>query len=231
MLGRIAILDAMSRGDISISYEYDLTGETPSRLDQSAPVIPDDDEALGSRIFQQHFFGDRLGITLGPIVISDSIRKLPGRTLFKGRRNHFNLENSDGNIEIMPGESLTVHSMEYISVSGNSAAYILPRLTLATVGLVVVPTYIDPHWEGILQLYITNLSSHAHSLKLGERVAICRFYQVDRADDSSDIKSQFAQKSHHFGLNWRRILDSDGDVQLRKKRPIRSVSTTLRQVA
>jgi dUTPase len=220
MLGKTAILSALSQGDISISYEYDLTGETPSRLTQAAPVDPIDANALGTRIFQQQFFGDRLGVTLGPIVVSDSIRKLSGRTLFKNRRNHFDLASSDGSIELMPGESLAVHSMEYIKLSGEIAAYILPRLTLATVGLTVVTTYIDPHWEGILQLYITNHSAHSHSLKLGERIAICRFYKVDGADDNPDIKSQFVQKSHHYGLNWRRILDTDSEVQPRRKRPV-----------
>ena len=39
MLGKRALLDAVSKGDISISYEYDLTAETPVRL--SAPVFVD----------------------------------------------------------------------------------------------------------------------------------------------------------------------------------------------
>jgi dUTPase len=217
MFGKNAITAALSRGDISISYEYDLSSDVPVRLHDVAVVDPHDPDALATRIFQRHFFGDRLGLTLGPIVVSDSIRRLPGRVLFKGRTGHFDLTQSNGEIEIMPGESLAVHSVEYIRVGAKTAAYILPRLTLATAGLVVATTYIDPYWEGILQLYITNLSPQPHSLKFGERIAICRFYEVEGADETPEIKSQFTQKSHHYGLNWRRILDSDADVQPRRK--------------
>jgi len=220
MFGKNAIMDALSRGDISISYEYDLSMDVPVRLADAAVVDPHDPDALATRIFQRHFFGDRLGLTVGPIVVSDSIRRLPGRVLFKGRAGHFDLTKSNGEIEIMPEESLAVHSVEYVRVGAKTAAYILPRLTLATAGLVVVPTYIDPYWEGILQLYITNLSSEPHSLKFGERIAICRFYEVEGADENPEIKSQFTQKSHHYGLNWRRILDSDADVQPRRKQHV-----------
>jgi deoxycytidine triphosphate deaminase len=217
MFGKKAITDALASGDIGISYEYDLTMDVPARLPDVAIVSPNDPGALATRIFQRHFFGDRLGLTLGPIVVSENIRHLEGRVLFKKRTGHFDLTKSDGEIEIMPGESLAVHSVEYVRLGARTAAYILPRLTLATAGLVVVPTYIDPYWEGILQLYIINLSPRPHSLKLGERIAICRFYKVEGADDNPDIKSQFAQKSHHYGLNWRRILESDADVQPRRK--------------
>jgi dUTPase len=219
MFGKNAMSDALSAGDISISYEYDIL-DTPSRLKDAATVDPHDPAALGTRIFQRHFFGDRLGLTLGPIVVSDKFNRLPGRVLFKGRPGHFDLSQSDGQIEIMPGESLGVHSIEYVRIGAKVAAYILPRLTLATAGLVVMPTYIDPYWEGILQLYITNFSTRPYSLKFGERIAICRFYEVKGADENPEVKSQFAQKSHHYGLNWRRILDSDADVQPRRKRHV-----------
>ena len=220
MLGKRALLDAVSKGDISISYEYDLTAETPVRL--SAPVFVDvrDPGNLANRIFDTQFFGDRLGLTLGPVVVSDKFKDFAGRTLFRSRPYHFDLTKSMGEIEIMPGESFGIQSVEYVKLGSSTAAYILPRLTLATTGLVVTPTYIDPYWEGLLQLYIANISPHPHSLRFGERIAICRFYDVKGAEQNPELKSQFAQKSHHYGLNWRRILDSDQDVQPKRKRHV-----------
>jgi len=217
MFGKNSITDALARGDISISYDFDLSTDIPARLPTAAVVDPHDPDALAMQTFQRHFFGDRLGLTLGPIVVSESIREFPGRVLFKGRAGHFDLRQSNGEIEIMPGEGLAAHSVEYVRLGARTAAYILPRLTLATAGLAVIPTYIDPYWEGILQLYITNLSPHPYRLKFGERIAICRFYGVEGAEESAEIKSQFAKKSHHYGLNWPRILDSDFEVQPRRK--------------
>ncbi|HET9282447.1 MAG TPA: hypothetical protein VFR24_10860 [Candidatus Angelobacter sp.] len=219
MFAKKAMMDALSAGDLSISYEYDLL-DKPSRLQTPASVDPLNRDALGTRIFEQQFFGDRLGLTLGPIVVSEKIHHFPGRVLFKGRSGHFDLTQSNNQIEIMPGEALALHSIEFIRMGAKIGAYILPRLTLATAGLVVVPTYIDPYWEGILQLYIVNLSTRPYSLNFGERIAICRFYEVQGAEENPEARSQFAQKSHHYGLNWRRILDTDAEVQPRRKHPI-----------
>lgn len=218
MLGKDEVVARLISGEISISYEFDPTGSpVPRRLAEPVRVDPNEPGSLGYRLFERHFFGDRLGLTLGPVVVSDHFSRLHGRVLFKGRPGHFDLTKTGGEIEIMPGESLTVNTIEYVALGAQTAAYILPRLTLATAGLVVATTYIDPQWEGILQLYLTNLSPHPYGLRFGERVAICRFYTVVGAPTPSSVKSSFAQKSHHFGHNWQRVLDTDAETQPRRK--------------
>ena len=209
-------------GEVRISYAFDIADEIPSRLEPPPLVDFANEDSPATRAFNASYFGDRLGLRLGPIVYSHSYDKKRTRVNFKGRAGVFDLRASAGAIRIMPGEGLTVSSIENIAFGATMAAIVLPRLSLATAGLVVATTYIDPYWEGILQLYIKNTTVNPYELKIGEKIAICRFYNVLGDPEAAEVQAKFAEKSHHYALNWTKILDTDVDPQPLRKRPLSS---------
>lgn len=193
--------------EIKISFDLDPRAASATLWPESKFVDPKEVDADLYKFYSAAFFGDRLGLHLGPIVRSHTYAKLSGRVQFKHQDYHFDLRATNNQFEIMPGESVTVNTLEYIALKGTVAATILPRLTLATSGLEVIPSYIDPWWQGILQLCITNVSAFPHTLTIGEKIAVCRFYEV--TPPASNNTDAFAVKSHHYGHNWRRVLTTD----------------------
>lgn len=220
MLGPDQLQRHLNAGEITIRYGFDLTATDAPRLPENPAVDLANTTNAATRAFLTNLFGDRLAITLGPIVRSLRYTRHPRRHIFRGTPGVFDLT-SKGEIDVQPNESLTVSSIEQITLGASTAALILPRLSLATVGVVVAPTYIDPHWNGILQLLLTNTNARPVTLKLGERIAICRFYGIVGGPIPDDLKLSFPQKSHHFGLNWDKIFDSDADPQPLRKQPAR----------
>jgi deoxycytidine triphosphate deaminase len=219
MYTEAAIREQIASGEITIRYAFDITVEgIPPRLPINAPVDFSKPEDAGVKCFETNFFGDRLGITMGPIVYSHRFRKRIGRTQYKDRDYCFDLR-SLGAIDLEPGESITASSVEHVILKGSTAAIILPRLSVASAGAVASTTYIDPYWDGILQLHIVNEADRPISLRFGERIAVCRFYPVIGGPVPGELRERFSHKSHHYGLNWSRILDTDFDPQPLRKRP------------
>lgn len=206
-------------GDVGISYAFDVTIATPTRIEPPDPVDFDKPDSPATKAFSESFFGDRLGVRLGPIVFSHSYKKKRDRVNFNNRRNVFDLRETAGKLILMPGEGLTVNSIENIALGSSTAAIVIPRLSLATAGIVTATTYIDPYWQGILQLYIKNTTESAYELKIGERIAVCRFYSILGEPEPEEAQRHFADKSHHFGLNWTKILDTDTDPHPFRKMP------------
>lgn len=142
-----------------------------------------------------------------------------GRVRFKGRKGTVDLTKSPNKIVVEPGELLTVQTIERVRLGRGIAALILPRLTLATAGLHVASSYIDPGWDGVLQLSLVNSSSRPYELCVGEQIAVCRFYRTS-SPVSEEHTQLFPQKSHHFGLTWARVLDTDNDPMPLRKQPV-----------
>ena len=213
--------DLVTRGEVRISYEFDISTRPVSRLQPPQSVDFSNESSVATKTFLSSFFGDRLGVHLGPLVFSHTYERKRGRVNFKDQKSIFDLRATDGRIAIMPHEGMTVSSIENIALQASTACIILPRLTLATAGLLVCTTYIDPYWEGILQLFIENTTPHPYELSFGERIAICRFYTVLGTPQSPEAQRRFAQKSHHFALNWTKILDSDADPHPLRKKPLK----------
>lgn len=223
MLSKRQVQERLEAGEIRIGYSFDVRDGTLTRSEPAQLVQPRNQDLFSTRLFDRSFFGDRFAIRLGPIVLSHVYKKVGGRKRFKNRPGVFDLRETGGSIWIMPGEGLTVSSIENIALGANTGAIILPRLSLATAGVMATTTYIDPCWDGILQLYIQNSTPHVYELKAGESVAVCRFYQANVSEPAEELRRLFASKSHHYGLNWENILDSDRDPQPLRKNPVRDI--------
>lgn len=233
MLTREALLQRISSGEVGITYSFDPFANPPEQISDDATVDPSNPHMRATEIFERLFFGDRLSLTLGPLVLSHTYGWRRGRRRYKGRPGIFDLRESDGKIIIQPRESITVNSNEQVTLGGHTAALTLARLSHATAGLVVAASYIDPCWDGLLVLQITNCSSRPFELSFGEKFAVTMFYDVS-GSLPPDFQRQFARKSHHYGLSWERILASDADPFPLRKQPVpgvlRSSDWTIKEI-
>lgn len=218
MIAKEKIEHLLKEKVITISYKFlEIDGEI-SVLAEEEFVDPTNDNSLAYKAFCKNFKGDRLTVTMGAIAMSHSIKKHKDRKNFSGKNYYFDLRETDNEIQIFPGETLSICSNERIGIKDHYGAYILPRLTLADAGLFYVPSYIDPTWDGLMQAVIHNFSKNKVKLKIGEGVSICRFYKIDGELDDS-FKEEFRVKNHHFGQNWEGILDESRDPIRRGKKP------------
>src|SRR5688572_12543702 len=136
MLSKRQVQQRLESGEIRITYAFDILTSTPSRVEPPETVDPKKPQSLATKIFERNFFCDRFALSLGPIVLSHTHKKIRGRVNYKGRPYAFDLRETDGSILIMPDEGLTVSSIENITLGKSTAAIVLPRLSLATAGLV-----------------------------------------------------------------------------------------------
>lgn len=208
----------LREGQLRILYSFLPDGEAFKYVGERQ-VCPDEQDNPATLLFDKYYFGDRLKLTLGPVVKSHTVPRDPKRTPFKQFPSCYDLRAMGGRIKLAPREVISVQTNERITLGANLAAVILPRLTTADSGLLYIPSYIDPYWDGLLQGVIINLTNDSQSLRLGEGVAICRFYKLSDGAPA-ELVSAFPAKSHHYGNNWPRILDEDADPFPVQKRPL-----------
>jgi deoxycytidine triphosphate deaminase len=226
MLTYERVAELLQQEELRVNYYWDPTADPPTRLNQ--PEVAIEDNANPATVaFRAAFFGDRLGLTLGPLILSHRYRTLRGRSNYRDVAGVFDLRETDNRAVLRKGESITINTIEDVALGGSLAAVTLPRLTHATAGLVLSPSYIDPHWAGILVLHLVNLSGKELELRFGERIAITRLYQVVGPPLDETFRRRFAQKSHHYGLGWARVEGGGDPFPLRKGPPPARMQLTL----
>lgn len=152
--------------------------------------------------------------------MSHNRRYFHKRAQFKNRPGYYNLlDNPAGQVTLEPNETISISTNERIALGSKVAAFIVPRLRNADAGLLYVPSYIDPFWDGILQGVIVNLSDQRQTLAVGEGIAICRFYEFVGSVPET-LRQAFPAKSHHYGQSWPKILHEDGEPFPRRKLPL-----------
>jgi hypothetical protein len=215
MLTEDRVANFIALGRLELTYYWDPRGNPPTRLEHPE-VVPAEAEAGATRAFRDGFFGDRLRLTLGPLVLSHRYARLRGRANYRGLPGVFDLRESQNRIEIRPGESITINTIESVSLDGSLGAITLPRLSHATAGLVLSPSYIDPCWRGVLVLNLINQTRKPIEIRFGERIAQTLFYEVDGEPLPDGFRNEFARKSHHYGLDWERVEGGGDPFPLRK---------------
>jgi len=209
MLSKIQVLKEINAKNITIGYSFLPNKDGQLTYTSEEVIDPDNLASKAGALFSTNFFGDRLGLTLGPIVKTHGSNFLKGRKKY-GRRKCFDIRQSQNTLTIHPRETVTAITNERIQLSDSIAASTTPRLSLASAGLIFIPSYIDPNWNGILQCTITNVTDNPVVLKLGEKIGICRFYKLVSSADKND-RIRFPEESHHFGNNWKRIIENSAD--------------------
>ena len=157
---------------------------------------------------KNNLYSDRLKLTMGPIINVLSKPSINSKYRFKTFPNFHDLRKSNNRFIIHPGESVIVLTNERIKLNGKYACLIVPRISLSDVGIVVTTAYVDPFYDGVMRLHLSNFSNKAYELKSLEPIAQCFFFELSDPV-SKQFKEQFSQKSVFFGQTWPEIIHSD----------------------
>lgn len=95
---------------------------------------------------------------------------------------NFNIQKSSRFI-VFPKESILVGTNEYIKLEGNIGASIYATVSKTDIGFSHISTIIDPWWEGVLQIGISNLSKSPQCLNYLERFCTVRFHRLATQPD------------------------------------------------
>lgn len=199
MLDNKSIEKAISRGEIGITVSFIAN-------DDEIKILNSETNILESEL-KNNLYSDRLKLTMGPIVRVLN-KHVKSKCRFKSSKEHYDLRNSNNTYCIKPGESIIILTNERIKLDGKHACLIVPRISLSDVGLVVTTAYIDPYYDGILRLHLTNFSKEVHQIKTLECIAQCFFFELT-TESSQKFKDNFAIKSAFYGQTWHGIIKSD----------------------
>lgn len=219
MISREEVEKLIIEKQIEIGYSF-VRQDGQIRYQKPELVVdPKSNDNLATITFRSNFFADRLIVCLGPLALTHDLRYLRNRKTFKNRRGCFDIRERNNKLILEPREVLSVSTIERIKLGNNVGAIIIPRLRNVDSGILYVPSYIDPHWDGILQAVLVNLTDKRQELELGEGLAVCKFYKTI-GDIPTEVRDYFPQKSHHYGHNWSKVLDDNAEPFPRRKLPI-----------
>ncbi|MBQ8010526.1 MAG: hypothetical protein IJ265_03130 [Oscillospiraceae bacterium] len=201
MLNDNQIKKAIDEGRIKIYYSF--YKDSLGKIKYINEASFNDDPQYWSNLYS-----DRLKVTLGPIVKPLNRKRISKKNRFKDQTEFFDLRTASDKYLIEPGETIVILTNERIVLDGQHSVLIIPRVSLSEVGIVVTAAYIDPFYNGLLRLNVTNNSQSTHELKFLETIAQCFFFELPDKVNST-YKSEFSQKSVFVGQNWKSILEED----------------------
>lgn len=203
MLTYTQIQEAIEKKEIEIFYSFKKKNDTDIEF-------VSDEFSFKDSEFKSNLYSNRLKLTLGPVVKRHKNKSFNSKLRFKGFSNYVDMRNNSNTYILKPKESITILTNERISLNGNYSAIILPKVSRFEVGIVVTPAYIDPYYDGILRLLITNTSESSFPIKVLETIAQCYFFRFSE-EVPVEFKRTFARKSRFYGLNWQMIINNDAD--------------------
>lgn len=202
MLNDNQVREAIDDGKIKVYYFF--------HKDEEGKIIKYKEEKSFNEVpeFSAYLYSDRLKITLGPIIKPLKRKKVSRKYRFKEFLDCFDMFKSSHAYLLQPGESIIILTNERISLDGYHSALIIPRVSLSEVGIIVTSAYIDPYYNGLLRLNVTNNSQSPYELKTLEAIAQCFFFKLP-GEVNKNYERQFSQKSVFIGQNWKSIFDED----------------------
>lgn len=166
-----------------------------------------------------NLYSDRLKLTMGPIIRVLNNRAVSKKYRYKNFKECFDLRKSGNIYVIHPGESIILLTNEFINLNGKYACIVVPRISLSDVGIVVSTAYVDPYYNGLMRLHLTNMSDKPYELRSLEAIAQCFFFEL------SDLvpikyKNDFSAKSVFYGQTWQQIIQTDRNPFPTKKESV-----------
>lgn len=208
MLSRQRIEKAIANQEIAVTCYFGKNGHE----------LTVDNKSILDSPFNKNIYSDSLKLAMGPIIKLLNTKKTIRKALFKNMNNYVDLRKNDDCFEIDPGESIIILTNEYIRLNGRYACLIVPRISLSDVGIVVTSAYVDPYYQGVLRLHLSNQSNKVYKLHTLETIAQCFFFELSD-EVPEQYKEKFSNKSVFFGQTWEEILESDRDPFPTKKIP------------
>lgn len=217
MLNNDQIKRAIIEGKIEVFYSF--IKDNVSIIETEGKVDLDKTNDVKTKFFSSNLYSERLKLTLGPIIKSHQRKRVKNKIKFKNY-DCIDIRKNGNRYIILPKETITVLTNEFIGLSGDIAAIILPRVSFSEIGLSLTPAYIDPFYKGISRLLISNVSNKPIELNFLDVIAQCYFFRLDSAVDIA-FKEDFPQKSVFYGHNWSRLLKEDVDPFPTRKKYVR----------
>lgn len=200
MLSDEDIKKAIQQGKIEVAVSF-------GKKDGKIVLFEQEKELLYSEL-AENLYSDRLKLTLGPIIKLIKRRYIPSKYRFKNYKDLFDMRKSDNQYFIEPGESVIVLTNERMRLNGDYSCLVVPRISLTDVGIVATTAYVDPYYNGVMRLQISNMSDKIYELRTLEAIAQCFFFKMS-STTNPEFKNKFPQKSVFFGQTWKEILESD----------------------
>lgn len=200
MLTNDRIIKAINDKEIEIAVAFG--------LEKGNPILYESEKSILITSLKENLYSDRLKLTLGPIIKVLNKKKVKSRYRFKSTCDCYDLRKSDNKYIINPGETIVILTNEKIKLNGKYACLIVPRISMSEVGIVVTTAYVDPYYNGLLRLHLSNMSDKAFELKFLEVVAQCFFFELSDFVSETFLEN-FSVKSVFFGQTWQGILSSD----------------------
>lgn len=82
-------------------------------------------------------------------------------------------------VVIKPGEYYLVQTVESVNTPQDLMPMIYPRTSLFRAGLVLINSKIDPGYNGVITMGLTNLSPFDVTLQMGARICNMVFYKIE----------------------------------------------------
>ena len=200
------MLSNQSIRNILINKEIEITVSFYQK--ESKCILYDMERPLLESDSADNLYSDRLKLTMGPIIKPINKNNIIRKHTFKKTKDCVDLRKNDNKYIINPGESIIILTNERIKLNGKYACIIIPRISLSDVGVVVTTAYVDPYYQGIMRLQLSNLSNKSLELHSLEVIAQCFFFELTD-EVSSEYKEAFSAKSVFYGQTWKQILESD----------------------
>lgn len=190
MLNNEEIKKAINKNEIEILISFGMKDNVPILYDFEHNLL---DDSLKSNLYS-----DRLKLTMGPIVKILNKKTVSKKYRFKASNKLYDLRKTNHKYVISPGESIIILTNERMKLNGKYACLIVPRISLSDVGIVVTTAYVDPFYDGLMRLHLSNLSDKPYELHTLEAVAQCFFFEFSESV-SEMFKDQFPTKSVFLG--------------------------------
>ena len=149
-------------------------------------------------MFNSNLDGNRLALTLGPLIFPLTNKKLKKSELFGSTPEIVDLRNTTDGYLIPAGETVLAFTHEYIKFDEYHAALLVSKVT--NEGLRVQTSYVDPGWEGIVLMMISNLSDTPRLLRFGHELARMFFFRTYKSGKRKN------ESIAHREMPWHRIL-------------------------
>lgn len=166
-----------------------------------------DNNKIGSKKFDVNQLkgGHKIRLHVGFLLrtLSDK-RWLNPKILYNKRDGIIDLRKLEDHKYVMqPKESVILFTNEAIALGSDYFGLLLSRVSFEETGLIISQSYIDPNWEGVLQLVVTNNSETPQILQEHCEIANLVLLKMEQRAEETTQK-----RNDHYGITWETICNN-----------------------
>jgi deoxycytidine triphosphate deaminase len=210
-LSAAEIIEAIKNGEILLSYYSVPDPESEKgilsikerrflRIDELS-----DKDRVDSQIIEYFYKSlepDSMRLHVGPYAMIDVVVGRDNPEFVSKRAEEFILDvKSSGKLLLYPQEFVLLGTNEWIKVSDTIGATLYTNVRNSDIGLSHISTIIDPTWEGVLQIGLTNPTKYTKQLLYLDPICVVRFHRINKQTDE-ELFERFRKTRPHYGKDW-----------------------------